>query len=143
MAFMLLVGNWAAFWKLHDTQAWSAVDVLIQLVFVSVLYAFCDLVMPDEPQRGEMLDLGEYHACQGRRYKTVQLLFALLALTVIANGSSSFGQWISASRFALTAAAFTAIALWTRRVWLDTLVAIAMAAMGVIFMWLSLGVLAS
>ena len=50
MAFLLLLGNWASFWRMRDIQSWQALDVLIPLAFVSVLYAFCDLVMPDEPR---------------------------------------------------------------------------------------------
>ena len=58
MAFMLLLGNWAAFWALRDTRSWGAVDVLVPLLFVGVLYAFCDLVMPDEPKDGQVLEAG-------------------------------------------------------------------------------------
>lgn len=50
MALMLLLGNWAAFWQMRDIRVWSGLEALIPLLFVSVLYAFCDLVMPDEPR---------------------------------------------------------------------------------------------
>ncbi|MDN5781947.1 MAG: hypothetical protein L0H23_07990 [Luteimonas sp.] len=138
MAFMLLLGNWAQFWKYHDVQAWGALDVLTPLVFVGVLYAFCDLVMPDEPKEGQALDLRDYHARQGRRYKTVQLVFALLAMIVIAQNKSSFGEWLVASRFALIAATCCVIALGTRRVWLDALAAIVLVSMAPFFMWMNL-----
>jgi hypothetical protein len=138
MAFMLLVGNWAQFWRFHDTQAWSALDVLTPLVFVGVLYAFCDLVMPEEPKEGQVLDLRDHHAHQGRRYKTMQLAFSVLALLVIARDSSDFGKWFAASGFALVAAACTVVALWTRRAWLDTAVAIVLVLMAPVFMWMNL-----
>jgi hypothetical protein len=138
MAFMLLVGNWAQFWRFHDTQAWSALDVLTPLVFVGVLYAFCDLVMPEEPRQGQILDLRDHHAHQGRRYKTMQLAFSVLALLVIARDSSDFGKWFAASGFALVAAACTVVALWTRRAWLDTAVAIVLVLMAPVFMWMNL-----
>ncbi|MDI1253054.1 hypothetical protein [Thermomonas sp.] len=32
MAFMLLLGNWASFWKFRDIQAWRAIDVLSPLI---------------------------------------------------------------------------------------------------------------
>jgi hypothetical protein len=138
MAFMLLVANWAQFWRLHDVQAWNALDVLEPLVFVGVLYAFCDLVMPDEPRDSQLLDLRDYHARQGRRYKTMHLVFATLALLVIAHQTSSFDRWLAASAFALVAALCTVVALWTRRVWLDTLAAIVLVAMAPVFLWLNL-----
>ena len=138
MAFMLLLGNWANFWRLRLTQAWGPLDVLEPLVFVGVLYAFCDLVVPDEPRDGETLDLREYHARQGRRYKTMHLAFALLALLVIAHRTSSFEEWLATSTFALIAATSTVVALRTRRAWLDTLAAIVLVAMALVFLWANL-----
>ena len=111
VAFMLLVGNWAGLWKLHAIQAWHAFDVINPLVFVGVLYAFCDLVMPEEPKEGQVLDLRDYHAQQGRRYKTMHLAFATLALLVIAQRASGFDDWLAASSFALVAATCTVVAL--------------------------------
>ena len=143
MAIMLLVANWASMWRLHDIQAWRPLDVISPLVFVGVLYAFCDLLMPDEPRDGQLLDLRDYHAHQGRRYKTMHLVFAVLALLLIAYQSSSFGSWLSGSAFALVAATCTVVALRTRRVWLDTLAVIVLVAMAPVFMWLSLRGLSS
>ncbi len=114
MACMLLVGNWAQFWQFHDTQAWHVLDVLSPLGFVSVLYAFCDLVMPDEPKDGQVLNLRDYHMRQGRRYKTMHLMFTTLALLIIARKVSGFEEWFAASSFALIAATCTVVALWTR-----------------------------
>jgi hypothetical protein len=138
MAFILLVANWAQFWNLHDILTWRPLDVITPLVFVGVLYAFCDLVMPDEPTEGQVLDLRDYHARQGRRYKTMHLAFATLALLVIAHQTSSFDQWLAASAFALVAALCTVVALWTRRVWLDTLAALVLVSMAPAFLWLNL-----
>ena len=138
VAFMLLVANWAQFWSLRDIQAWHMLDVITPLVFVGVLYAFCDLVMPDEPVEGQVLDLRDYHARQGRRYKTMHLAFATLALLVIARQTSDFGQWLAAASFALIAVTCTVVALWTRRVWLDTLAAIVLVAMAPVFLWMNL-----
>jgi hypothetical protein len=138
MAFMLLVGNWANMWRLHGIQAWRELDVISPLVFVGVLYAFCDLVMPDEPRDGQVLDLRDYHARQGRRYKTMHLVFAVLALLLIAYQSSSFDDWLAGSVFALVATTCTVVALWTRRAWLDTLAAIVLVSMAPIFLWMNL-----
>lgn len=137
-AFMLLVGNWAHFWALHRIQAWHAPDVILPLVFIGVLYAFCDLVMPDEPREGQGLDLRDYHARQGRRYKTMHLAFATLALLVIARDASGFDAWFTASRFALVGAACTAVALWTRRTWLDTAAVTVLILMTPFYMWINL-----
>lgn len=138
MAFMLLIGNWAQFWRFHAIEAWGALDVLAPLVFVGVLYAFCDLVVPDEPKDGQVLDLRDYHLRQGRRYKAMQLVFSVLALLVIARDSSSVGSWFAASGFALVAAICTVVALRTRRAWLDTVSAIVLLAMAPMFLWLNL-----
>lgn len=134
LAFMLLLGNWASFWRMHAMQAWHALDVLVPLLFVGVLYAFCDLVMPDHVGDGP-LDLGEYHTRHGRRYKLVQLVFAVLAMIVIARNQPGFAAWLSASRFAILGAACSLVALLTRRAWLDTIVAFAMVALSATFMW--------
>lgn len=142
MAFMLLVGNWAQFWGLHDIQVWHPLDVLGPLVFVSLLYAFCDLLMPEEPRDGQRLDLRDYHTRQGRRYKTMHLAFAIAALVVIAIEKDNFDEWLNASSFAMVATAATIVALWTRRVWLDTLAAIVLLSMGPIYMWAHLEQLA-
>ncbi|QIL20840.1 hypothetical protein [Thermomonas sp. HDW16] len=138
MALMLLLGNWAAFWGMRGIQSWSALDVLTPLVFVGMLYAFCDLVMPDEPKDGERLDLRDYHARQGRRYKTLQLAFSVLAVLVIARRSDSVGDWLANSGFALVAAACSLIALRTHRAWLDTAVAVVLVAMAPVFLWMHL-----
>ena len=138
MAFMLLVGNWAQFWRFRDAGTWSPLDVLGPLVFVGVLYAFCDLVMPEEPKEGQLLDLREYHVRQGRRYKTMQLVFSVVALLVIARDSSSVGHWFAASGFALVAAACTIVALRTRTTWLDTAAAVVLLAMAPPFLWMNL-----
>jgi hypothetical protein len=68
----------------------------------------------------------------------MHLVFAVLALLVIAHQTSSVGQWLAASAFALVAGLCTVVALWTRRVWLDTLAAIVLVAMAPVFLWLNL-----
>jgi len=138
VALMVLIGNWASFWQRRDWQVWGPLDVLIPLVFIGVLYAFCDLVMPDEPKAGQVLDLRDYHAQQGRRYKAMHLVFATLALLVIARSSSDFEHWLDGAMFALVAAVSTAVALRARRVWLDTLAAIVLVMLAPLFMWASL-----
>lgn len=138
VALMVLVGNWASFWQRRDWQVWGPMDVLIPLVFIGVLYAFCDLVMPEEPNEDQALDLREYHTQQGRRYKAMHLVFAALALLVIARHSSSFGEWLDGAGFALVATAGTALALLARRVWLDTLAALVLVSLAPFFMWSSL-----
>lgn len=91
-----------------------------------------------QPKEGQRLDLRDYHAWQSRRYKTMHLVFATLALLVIAHATSDFGQWLGASAFALIAATCTVVALWTRCVWLDTLAAIVLVSMAPLFMWMNL-----
>lgn len=138
MALMLLLGNWAAFWQMRDIRVWSGLEALIPLLFVSVLYAFCDLVMPDEPRDGQRLDLREYHARHGRRYKTLQLLFSMIAALVVARRSHGIGDWFAGSGFALVAAACSLVALRTKQVWLDTLAAAVLLAMAPVFLWMHL-----
>ncbi len=134
-AFMVLVGNWAQFWRFRSIQVWHPLDVLSPLIFVGLLYAFCELVMPEEPKDGQLLDLCEYHTRQGRRYKTMHLAFAIAALVVITTRVTAFGEWLHSSGFGLIAAMATVVALWTRRVWLDTMAAIVLVSMAPIFMW--------
>ncbi|MBS0432083.1 MAG: hypothetical protein JSS21_06715, partial [Proteobacteria bacterium] len=103
-ALMVLLGNWAVFWRLRNVQAWSALDVLVPIVFTGVLYAFCDLTLPDETARDEIVDLREYHLREGRRYKLLQLVFAVLAMLLLARTATGIDQWLHAARFALLAA---------------------------------------
>jgi hypothetical protein len=142
MAFLLLLGNWASFWRMRDIQSWQALDVLTPLVFVGVLYAFCDMVVPEEPKDDQRLDLREYHAVQGQRYKMLLLAFAVLATLVIARMSSSVHEWLANASFALVAATCSVVALRSKRVWLDTLAAVVLLAMSPVFLWLHLQALA-
>jgi hypothetical protein len=140
-AFMVLIGNWAAFWRERNMQSWSALDVLIPLLFTSVLYAFCDLVMPDQPAAGQaVVDLREYHAREGKRYKLLQLVFAAMAFLLNAHSAASLVQWLGMSRFAILAALIGGLALRARSVWLDTATAAALAMLAAVFMLANLRV---
>ncbi|MEO6798450.1 MAG: hypothetical protein ABI178_00720 [Rhodanobacter sp.] len=133
-AFMVLIGNWAALWLSRNVQSWSVLDVLIPLVFVSCLYAFCDLVMPEKAAEHEFVDLRDYHAREGRRYKLLQLVFAALALLLLAHRARSFDEWLGTSTFAMLAVVIGALALRARSVWLDTATAIALTLLATSFM---------
>ncbi|MEO8748486.1 MAG: hypothetical protein ABI379_12640 [Rhodanobacter sp.] len=142
-AFMLLIANWAALWRFRDQHAWSALDVLAPLVFVSVLYAFCDLVMPEKAAEHALLDLRDYHLREGKRYKLMQLAFAALSLLMIAREVKDFDQWLSRASFAIIAALIGVIALRARSVWLDTATAAALALLGIAFMTNSLRIVST
>lgn len=140
MAFMLLISNWALFWRYRHVESWGEFDVLIPLVFVSVLYAFCDLVMPDKDAEDETLDLCEYHDREGKRYKKLQLILVVLSTIYIAHTTSSFAECVASAKFAMMAGLITLVALRTRRVWLDTVAAAALVVEAAIFMSLNLRV---
>lgn len=142
-AFMLLIGNWSALWRLHDTRVWGVLDVLVPLVYTSVLYAFCDMVMPDTPAAGALVDLREYHVREGKRYKVLQLGFAILVIGAIARVATSIGDWARLSTFALLAAAIGIVAIRSRSVWLDTAAALALATLATTFMVFRLQALAA
>ncbi|WP_158884101.1 hypothetical protein [Rhodanobacter sp. L36] len=143
IAFMVLIANWAAFWKSHDQRLWSALDILIPLAFVSVLYAFCDLVMPDKTAEHAVVNLREYHLRKGGRYKTLQLAFAIMALILIAHREHTLAHWFGASKFAILAALIGALALRARSTWLDTATAIVLALLGIVFMIANLQLLSA
>jgi len=142
-AFMLVIGNWAGFWRFHGKQVWQTLDVLVPLLFASVLYAFCDMVVPELQVETKTMDLREYHVNEGRRYKLLQLVFAALALLVITRDASSPGQWLQKSTFAILAALIVTVALRARSIWLDTASAIALTALAVIFMVKNLQVISA
>ena len=142
-AFMLLIGNWSALWGLRDIQAWGVLDVLIPLVYTSVLYAFCDLVMPDKPAEGAVVDLREYHMREGRRYKTLNLIFAVVVIGALVHSAASIRVWVDQSMFAIVAAVNSVIALRARSVWLDTATAAFFAVLAAVFMVSRLVVLAT
>ena len=91
---------------------------------------------------GVVLDLRTYHAVQGRRYKLLQLVFAVMATLVIARSSSSVRDWLANAGFALVAAACSVVALRTRGAWLDTAAAVLLLAMAPVFLWMHLQALA-
>lgn len=140
-ACMLLIGNWSALWGMRETRLSGALDVLVPLLYTSVLYAFCDMVMPDKPADGALVDLREYHAREGKRYKVLQLVFAVLVAAAIARSSSSVADWARAAAFAMLAAVIGTIALRARSAWLDTTTAVVLAAMAAMFMIMRLQVL--
>ncbi len=142
-ALMVLIGNWSAFWGLRSVQAWSVPDVLIPLLYTSVLYAFCDLVMPDGQAESAVVDLREFHAREGRRYKMLQLIFAIVVIGELARSSASVDEWLGKSIFAMAAAVIGAIALRARSIWLDTSTAAALTALAASFMVARLQVLAT
>lgn len=142
-AFMLLIGNWAAFWRQHTTTGWDALDVLLQLVFLSVLYVFCDLVMPEMPAAHEILDLRVFHARQGKRYVVAQMLFAALAMLLISREASRFWQWLEWARYPTLGVLLGVIALRARSVWLDTAAAAGAAILASVYMMGRLHLLAS
>ena len=142
-ALMLLIGNWSALWGMRNIQTWGVLDVLIPLLYTSVLYAFCDMVMPDKPAEGEVVDLREYHVREGKRYKMLQLIFAVLVIGALADSTASITQWAGKSMFAIVAAVIGTVALHARSVWLDTATAAALTALSALFMVLRLHVLST
>ncbi|MFL6591145.1 MAG: hypothetical protein ACJ8GK_00340 [Luteimonas sp.] len=142
-AFMLLIGNWAAFWRQHATTGWGGLDILLQLVFLGVLYVFCDLVMPDMPAGDEILDLRVFHERQGKRYVVAQTLFAALAMLLIAREATGFWQWLDWARYPTIGVLLGMIALRARSVWLDSAAATGVAILASVYMMGRLHLLAS
>ena len=142
-ALMVLLGNWSALWGLRNIQAWGVLDVLIPLLYTAVLYAFCDLVMPDEQADSDVVDLREFHLREGKRYKMVQLVFAVVVIGVLAHLSNSVSEWLGKSVFAIAAAVIGAVALRARSTWLDTASSLALTALAVGFMVSRLQVLST
>jgi hypothetical protein len=137
-AFMLLIGNWSALWSTQNIHILGVLDVLTPLLYTSVLYAFCDMVMPDKPADGVVLDLRAYHLREGKRYKMLQLIFAVLVIGAIARSAASFAEWMKLASFAMLAAVIGTVALRARSTWLDTATAVALTAMAALFMVLRL-----
>lgn len=142
-AFLLLIGNWSALWGLHDVQAWSPLDVMMPVLYTSVLYAFCDLMMPDRPADGSVLDLREFHVTEGKRYKLLQLVFAALILTEFTRKASSLSEWFGMADFAIVAAIIGIVAYRARSVWLDTATSLFFTLMAVVFVVVKLRVLSA
>lgn len=82
VAFAVVLGNWGALWGSRGDLEWPAVRVLAWLTAMTSLYAFSALVIP-EVERGEPLDLGEFHEREGRRYMIAHNLFAALSIVLI------------------------------------------------------------
>lgn len=134
-AFMLLIGNWASFWRRsHNVTTWGAFDVLLQLTFLSVLYVYCDLVMPDKPVAGETLDLREFHERFGRRYVFALMVFSMFSMLMLAHLANGFVPWLDSARYSIIATLITWIALRARSVRLDTAAAVGQAVLTTVYM---------
>ena len=140
IAIMLLIGNWARFWTLRDQHFWSVLNVLVPLIYVGALYAFCDLVMPERAEGHTLVNLRDYHVHEGKRYKLALLLFSAMILLFMALNAPDFTYWVRVSAFAMMGALICALALRARSVWLDTATAIAMMMLTSVYMIASLRV---
>ncbi len=141
-AFMLLIGNWAAFWHVHNVQTWPMTDVLIRLTYVGILYAFCELVMPEAGTEGP-LDLREYHAREGHRYKLLLLVFTTVVILALVRSATGFVNWLEMAKFAILAEANVLLALRARSVRLDTATAVVQVALTLVYMMSTLKILSS
>jgi hypothetical protein len=142
-AFMLLIGNWSVFWDMRNKASWGVLDVLVPLVFTSLLYALCDIVMPEKPTDGVDVDLREYHLRQSKRYKTLMLIFSVVVIGAIVQSSVDVADWARKSEFAFAAVAISLVALRARSTFLDTATSFAFVALSGAFMASSLKVLSS
>jgi hypothetical protein len=86
------------------------------------------------PAGDEILDLRVFHERQGERYVLAQMLFAALAILLIAREASGFGQWVESARYPITGVLLGVIALRARSVWLDTAAAAGMAILAAVYM---------
>jgi hypothetical protein len=140
---MLLVGNWSVFWDMRNMKSWGVLDVLVPLVFTSLLYALCDIVMPDTPADGAAVDLREYHLREGRRYKMLMLVFSVVVIGAIMQSSTGLADWARKSEFAFAAVVVAVVAIRARSTWMDTATSVAFVALSSAFMVSSLKVLSS
>ena len=59
-AFFLTLGNWANFWLARNTTGWSAIQVLLAVFGLTILYAFAVLVKDVPAQFADRLGGAEF-----------------------------------------------------------------------------------
>jgi hypothetical protein len=66
-AALLLAGNWISLWDFRRFPTISLATIAVGFVFSVLVYCICALVSPDF-ERGDTLDMRDFHEREGRTY---------------------------------------------------------------------------
>lgn len=139
LAFVLVIGNWAALFGAQADPEWPPVRILLWLLAMVSLYAFTALVLP--PVRGgEVLDLRQFERRYGRSYIVAHNIFAVCGLLLIVGVRGFDVVYLRLALFPFVALVLGIIAMWATRRWLQALVAALLAVNGSV---MTIGLLAS
>lgn len=139
LAFVLVIGNWAALFGTQADPDWPPVRILLWLLAMVSLYAFTALVLP-QARAGEELDLREFERRYRRSYIVAHNIFAACALLLIVGVRGFDLEYLRLAVFPFGALVLGLIAIWATRPWLQAAIAASLAVNGSVMM---LGLLAS
>ena len=135
-ALLLTIGNLASLWLMRDAPSWNAGLVLSNFALALINYVWCVFITP-EVERGELLELVEFHESERRRYlRPLVVLEAFAIVSNIANGFyAGYSHWLNDTVLSLVLLALTLGAIAWRRHWLQVLVSASVFAIGIWFVF--------
>jgi len=144
IAFAVPVGNWASFWEMRMVESWPALAVLLIVVAATIQYAFCALVTPEMPSKGE-LDLGEFHSRVHRKYMLamILLLSISLVLNLVLGGLQIYGSWSRDTVLTFAPLLVLTVAFLVRARWVQIGASVLLAAIATYYMVITCNVVAA
>ena len=129
LAFVLIIGNWAALFGAQADPEWPPARILLWLLAMVRLYAFTALVLP--PSRpNEATDLKNFERRHGRAYMIAHNIFAACGLLLIFGVRGVSFQTLQLSLFPFAGLVLGLIAMWVSRTWLRATIAVLLAVNG-------------
>ncbi|HEU4821464.1 MAG TPA: hypothetical protein VFS87_09935 [Qipengyuania sp.] len=139
LAFVLVIGNWAALFGAQADPDWPPGRILLWLLAMVSLYAFTALVLP-QSRASEAIDLKQFERRYGRSYIVAHNIFAVCGLLLIVGVRGFDLEYLRLAVFPLGALVLGLIAMWATRPWLKAAIAASLAINGSV---MTLGLLAS
>ncbi len=125
---LLIVGNWLSMWDFRQLPEVSIQTVALGSFYAVLLYLMATFVTPDV-ESPDQRDLRVFHEQERRTYigATTVLIVVSLALNLAA-GHIGVSNWAEQNLLVLAMLPVSLVALFVRRVWLQTVAAALMAA---------------
>ncbi|MBS0431205.1 MAG: hypothetical protein JSS21_02200 [Proteobacteria bacterium] len=127
-AMLLAIGNWASFWGMRSVTSWPSWTVLLCVIVMVALYAFCALVTPEFPNEAR-IGSADFHRREQPRYTIAAATFfclAILANTVL-GGAGFYASWVHDNVVSIGGLVLAIFGFFARRRWSRVLTAALLA----------------
>lgn len=138
LAFVLVIGNWAALFGAQANPDWPPGRILLWLLAMISLYAFTALVLPQRATASP--DLKQFERRHSRSYIIAHNIFASCGLLLIFGVRGVSAETLVLALFPFLGLALGIAAMWAARPWLRATIAALLAANGT---FMTLGLLAA